>query len=118
MQEEKDKVRREKLAGLFFDLAKLSFAGLVVGGIVSMKPDVDITLDIYRDITGRSVVRLKLEKKQKDLCEVEKAEDAGEETGGCEKNCSGDEWMGLMGRRHGSSEMAEGFGYIYVGAGE
>ena len=27
----------------------------------------------YRDITGRSVVRLKLEKKQKDLCEVEKA---------------------------------------------
>ena len=49
---------------------------------------------------------------------VEKAEDAGEETGGCEKNCSGDEWMGLMGRRHGSSEMAEGFGYIYVGAGE
>ena len=43
---EKDKVRREKLAGLFFDLAKLSFAGLVVGGIVSMKPDVDITLDI------------------------------------------------------------------------
>ena len=48
---EKDKVRREKLAGLFFDLAKLSFAGLVVGGIVSMKPDVDITLDIYRVIT-------------------------------------------------------------------
>ena len=49
---EKDKVRREKLAGLFFDLAKLSFAGLVVGGIVSMKPDIDITLDIYRVIIG------------------------------------------------------------------
>ena len=49
---EKDKVRREKLAGLFFDLAKLSFAGLVVGGIVSMKPDVDITLDIYMVIIG------------------------------------------------------------------
>jgi hypothetical protein len=49
---EKDKVRREKLAGLFFDLAKLSFAGLVVGGIVSMKPDVDMTLDIYRVIIG------------------------------------------------------------------
>ena len=32
---EKDKVRREKLAGLFFDLAKLSCAGLVVGGIVA-----------------------------------------------------------------------------------
>ncbi|MCD8267393.1 MAG: hypothetical protein LUD46_02295 [Parabacteroides sp.] len=27
---EKDKVRREKLAGYFFDLSKLSFAGLVV----------------------------------------------------------------------------------------
>lgn len=49
---EKDKVRREKLAGLFFDLAKLSFAGLVIGGIVSMKPDMNITLDIYRVIIG------------------------------------------------------------------
>ena len=28
---EKDKVRREKLAGYFFDLSKLSFAGLVIG---------------------------------------------------------------------------------------
>ena len=27
----------------------------------------------YRDITGRSVVRLKLEKKQKDLCENRKS---------------------------------------------
>ena len=31
----------------------------------------------YRDITGRSVVRLKLEKKQKDLCEIEKAASIG-----------------------------------------
>lgn len=49
---EKDKVRREKLAGLFFDLAKLSFAGLVIGGIVSLKPDDDISIDIYRVIIG------------------------------------------------------------------
>ena len=32
-RKEKDKVRREKLAGFFYDLAKLSFAGLVIGGI-------------------------------------------------------------------------------------
>lgn len=30
---EKDKVRREKLAGFFFNLAQLTFAGLVLGGI-------------------------------------------------------------------------------------
>lgn len=28
---ERDKTRKEKLAGYFFDLSKLSFAGLVVG---------------------------------------------------------------------------------------
>lgn len=32
---EKDKVRREKLAGFFFNLAQLVFAGLVVGGGIS-----------------------------------------------------------------------------------
>lgn len=36
---EKDKVRREKLAGYFFDLSKLSFAGLVIG----------ITLPLFSD---------------------------------------------------------------------
>lgn len=30
---EKNKVRREKLAGYFFDLSKLIFAALVLGGI-------------------------------------------------------------------------------------
>ena len=30
---EKNKVRKEKLAGYFFDLSKLTFAGLVIGGI-------------------------------------------------------------------------------------
>lgn len=32
-KEGKDKVRREKLAGFFFNLAQLVFAGLVVGGL-------------------------------------------------------------------------------------
>lgn len=31
---ERDKTRREKLAGYFFDLSKLSFAGLVVGVVI------------------------------------------------------------------------------------
>lgn len=45
---EKDKTRREKLAGYFFDLAKLSFAGLVVGGMVSIKLDnVDYSKDVF-----------------------------------------------------------------------
>ena len=30
---EKDKTRRDKLAGYFFDLSKLIFAALVLGGI-------------------------------------------------------------------------------------
>ena len=33
---EKDKTRREKLAGFFFDLAKLCCAGLVVGDITPL----------------------------------------------------------------------------------
>ncbi len=37
------------------------------------KFDKDHLIFQYRDITGRSVIRLKLEKKQKDLCEIEKA---------------------------------------------
>lgn len=37
------------------------------------KYDEDYFIFQYRDITGRSVIRLKLEKKQKDLCEIEKA---------------------------------------------
>ena len=31
---EKDKTRREKLAGYFFDLSKLSFAGLVITAVL------------------------------------------------------------------------------------
>lgn len=33
---ERDKTRKEKLAGYFFDLSKLSFAGLVIGIIISL----------------------------------------------------------------------------------
>ena len=30
-RKEKDRTRREKLAGFFYDLAKITFAGLVIG---------------------------------------------------------------------------------------
>ena len=33
---EKDKTRRERLAGYFFDLSKLVFAALVLGGITPL----------------------------------------------------------------------------------
>ena len=39
-QRERDKVRREKLAGYFFDLSKLSFAGMVAGIILPLVTDV------------------------------------------------------------------------------
>ena len=50
---QKDKTRKEKLSGYFFDLSKLSFAGLVIGGLVSIKSDnADHAIDIYRVIVG------------------------------------------------------------------
>lgn len=49
---EKDKTRREKLASYFFDLSKLSFAGLVIGGIVSIKPEMDVTVEVCRVVFG------------------------------------------------------------------
>lgn len=33
---ERNKARRDKLAGYFFDLSKLIFAGLVIGGITPL----------------------------------------------------------------------------------
>ncbi len=44
---EKDKVRREKLAGFFFNLAQLSFAGLVLGGITPIYANVEAGVNWY-----------------------------------------------------------------------
>lgn len=33
-EKEKNKTRKEKLAGFFYNVAQLSFAGLVIGGLV------------------------------------------------------------------------------------
>lgn len=38
---EKDKTRREKLAGFFFNLAQLAFAGLVIGWITPLASKTD-----------------------------------------------------------------------------
>ncbi len=49
---------------------------------------------------------------------VEKAEDAGEESGGVRRIVPVISGWGLWDRRHGQLREAEGFCYIYVGAGE
>ena len=44
---EKDKVRRETLGKFFFDLAKLTFAGLVLGGITPIYANVEAGINWY-----------------------------------------------------------------------
>lgn len=47
-----DKTRREKLAGYFFDLSKLSFAGLVVGVVIPLYSDLSNENNWYYICTG------------------------------------------------------------------
>ncbi|MDD2952746.1 MAG: hypothetical protein PHC95_06250 [Parabacteroides sp.] len=49
---EKDKVRREKLAGFFFNLAQLTFAALVLGGITPIYANVEMGVNWYVLIAG------------------------------------------------------------------
>ncbi|MDO4179872.1 MAG: hypothetical protein Q4D36_01135 [Bacteroidales bacterium] len=49
---EKDKVRREKLAGFFYDIAKLSFAGLVIGFVMPIFSDMRNENNWYVIIIG------------------------------------------------------------------
>lgn len=51
-RKEKDKTSREILGKYFYDLSKLSFAGLVIGGIVSIKPEMDVTVEVCRVVFG------------------------------------------------------------------
>lgn len=44
---EKDKVRREKLAGYFFDSSKLILAGVVIGGITPLYSDNTKEINVY-----------------------------------------------------------------------
>ena len=49
---EKDKVRREKLAGYFFDLSKLVFAALVLGGITPLFTNVSNEMNWFTIFFG------------------------------------------------------------------
>lgn len=49
---EKDKTRRDKLAGYFFDLSKLSFAGLVIGVVIPLYSDFSNENNWYSICTG------------------------------------------------------------------
>lgn len=40
---EKNRVRKEKLAGFFFDIAKLTYAGMVIGVVIPLLSDFDNT---------------------------------------------------------------------------
>ena len=49
---EKDKTRREKLAGYFFDSSKLILAGVVIGGITPLYSDNTKEINVYVIIAG------------------------------------------------------------------
>lgn len=49
---ERDRSRRENLGKFFYDLAKLTFAGLVIGSIVSLTPDFENINTLYRVFLG------------------------------------------------------------------
>jgi hypothetical protein len=49
---EKDKTRREKLAGYFFDTSKLILAGVVIGGITPLYSDNAKEINLYVIIAG------------------------------------------------------------------
>lgn len=49
---ERDKTRKEKLASYFFDLSKLSFAGLVIGIVIPLYSNITDANSWYAIITG------------------------------------------------------------------
>ena len=51
-RKDKDKTRREKLAGFFYDLAKLCFGGLVVGSLISYSNDGVNMYEITKTVFG------------------------------------------------------------------
>lgn len=49
---EKDKVRREKLSGYFYDASKLILAGVVIGGITPLYSSNTEEINIYVILAG------------------------------------------------------------------
>lgn len=52
---EKDKVRREKLAGYFFNLSQLTFVALVLGGVTPLYTNIEIGINWYVLIAGAAL---------------------------------------------------------------
>ena len=48
----KNDIRKEKIAGYFFDLSKLSFAGMVIGSMTPMFTNIDNGVNWYSTIFG------------------------------------------------------------------
>ena len=48
----KNYIRKEKIAGYFFDLSKLSFAGMVIGSMTPMFTDMNYSLNWYSAVLG------------------------------------------------------------------
>ena len=48
----KNDTRKEKIAGYFFDLSKLSFAGMVIGSMTPMFTNIDNGVNWYSTILG------------------------------------------------------------------
>ncbi len=49
---ERDRIRKDKLAGFFYDSAKLVLAGVVIGGITPLYSDSSNNINIYVILTG------------------------------------------------------------------
>ena len=46
-RKEKDKTRRDKLAGYFFNLSQLTFVALVLGGVTPLYTNIEVGINWY-----------------------------------------------------------------------
>lgn len=51
-RKEKDKTRREKLSGYFFNLSQLTFVALVLGGVTPLYTDIESGVNRYVLVAG------------------------------------------------------------------
>lgn len=49
---DKEKLRKDKTAGFFLDMAKLSFAGMVIGSVVSITEETSLPIILSQAIVG------------------------------------------------------------------
>ena len=51
-RKEKDKTRRDKLAGYFFNLSQLTFVALVLGGVTPLYTNIEVGINWYILVAG------------------------------------------------------------------